>query len=192
MKRVILIPVLAVLAVFQGFAAGQEEKNGESRFTALLYDKYKEAPYVSAVYISESLLSLASELGGVVNFSEVNINGVDVSSLTTIGKLKKLYVISSDVRHTAQDINNSVEAYIDKSGRKYEELVRVKNMSDVVSVYYWSPDAVHVGEFLMISKGVYVNQEDDVYSISVVQFEAEGLKLSDLVNVALDIANENS
>lgn len=65
-------------------------------------------------------------------------------------------------------------------------------MSDVVSVYYWSPDAVHVGEFLMISKGVYVNQEDDVYSISVVQFEAEGLKLSDLVNVALDIANENS
>ena len=186
-----MIPVLAVLSVFQGFAAGQE-KNGESRFTALLYDKYKEAPYVSAVYISESLLSLASELGGVVNFSEVNINGVDVSSLTTIGKLKKLYVISSDVRHTAQDINNSVEAYIDKSGRKYEELVRVKNMSDVVSVYYWSPDAVHVGEFLMISKGVYVNQEDDVYSISVVQFEAEGLKLSDLVNVALDIANENS
>lgn len=55
--------------------------------------------------------------------------------------------------------------------------------------YYWSPDGVNVGEFLMISKSTYTSGKVSV--ISVIDFEAESLKLSDLIKITLDIAKEN-
>ena len=188
MKKIVLSVGFLVLAVFQAAASGPES-DGKSNF-ARFYDKYKQAPHVSAVYVSESLLSLASELDGFVDFSDVDINGADITALMAIGKLKSLYVMSASWRDQATKINTDFEEYIKEGGREYEELLRVRQFEDVVNLYYWSPDGEHVGEFLMVDKNIF-NSTGEVLRISIIQFEAEGLKLADLIKITLDIAKEN-
>ena len=187
MKKIVSVIVLLALAAFHG-AASSPDGDGKISF-AKIYDKYKQAPNVSAVYISESLLSLASELDGFVDFSDVDINGTDITTLMAIGKLKGLYIVSSDWSQPACDLNADMEKYISGGGRHYEELLRVSQSNENVVFYYWSPDGVNVGEFLMISKSTYTSGKVNV--ISVIDFEAESLKLSDLIKITLDIAKEN-
>ena len=188
MKKIVLIIGFLAMAVFQGAASGPES-DGKSNF-AKFYDKYKQASQVSAVYVSESLLSLASELDGFVDFDGVDINGTDVTALMTIGKLKGLYIVSSSWNDRARELNADIEKYINGDGRQYEELLRVRQDSEDAAMYYWSPDGVRVGEFLMVNKLVFPGN-GQVFEISIIQFEAEDLKLSDLIKITLDIAKEN-
>ena len=188
MKKKVLIFGFLVLAVFQA-AASDLESDGKSNF-AKFYDKYKQASQVSAVYVSESLLSLASELDGFVDFDGVDINGTDVTALMAIGKLKGLYIVSSSWNNRASELNAEIEKYINGGGRQYEELLRVRQDSEDVAMYYWSPDGIQVGEFLMVNKCVF-SGNGQIFDISIIQFEAEDLKLADLIKITLDIAKEN-
>ena len=136
-----------------------------------------------------NLWTAASKLKTPLLFG-VDINGTDVTALMAIGKLKGLYIVSSSWNDRARELNADIEKYINGGGRQYEELIRVRQDSEDVAMYYWSPDGVQVGEFLMVNKLVF-SGNGQVFRISIIQFEAEDLKLADLIKVTLDIAKEN-
>ncbi|HIZ87462.1 MAG TPA: DUF4252 domain-containing protein [Candidatus Coprenecus pullistercoris] len=189
MKKIFLTIALLSVAVLQ-MAASVPVKAVMKDFSGI-YNKYKDRPLVSAVYVSKSLLDIFQY--AIENDTVANKFVVDEADLSPFieaaGKLSCVYILSSDILNPATELMSDISNYINENRGRLQELMKQSDGVDDVTFYYDSPDKEHIKEFLMVRK-TRAGYSDSFMSVTVIQLEAESLTLSDVIKMTVSVFND--
>lgn len=131
MKRIIVVAMLLVSIVSASAQSGKA-----------IYQKYSDAPGVSAVFISQAMFRMIGKI------PDIDAGAGDVNLAPIIQTLSGLYIIDSE----NPDVNADMEADMDRllASGMYELLMEAKDGGETVRMYTAGSDAV-VTSFLMLS-----------------------------------------
>ena len=113
MKRFYIISLLLTLSTL--FCQAQQS----------YFDKYADMDGVSSVYISKSMLKMFPDMSG-------KINGVNIGNLSS--RLDHIQILSSDNPSIIEQLRKETKDVNTKNG--YEELMRVRDDGDKVTIYF--------------------------------------------------------
>lgn len=131
MKRFILVSLL-MLAFISAFA-----QNGRS-----LYQKYSDAPGVSAVYISQAMFRMMGRL------PDIEAGSGNMNLAPIIQSLNGLYIIDSENPDVNADIRVDVNRLLESGD--YEMLMEAKDNGETVHIYTVGNESV-VTNFILVS-----------------------------------------
>lgn len=116
MKKYLFIIALILIS------AGSYAQSGRS-----IYNKYSDAPDVSAVFISPTVFDM---IGTMPNMS---VNDIDVNLAPIIKSLKGFYLLDSENKSVSSLIVSDVEKLV--KDQKYELMMEVKEDGEKVKMY---------------------------------------------------------
>jgi hypothetical protein len=116
MKKYLFIIALILIS------AGSYAQSGRS-----IYNKYSDAPDVSAVFISPAVFDM---IGTMPNMS---VNDIDVNLAPIIKSLKGFYLLDSENKSVSSLIVSDVEKLV--KDQKYELMMEVKEDGEKVKMY---------------------------------------------------------
>lgn len=116
MKKYLFIMALILIS------AGSYAQSGRS-----IYNKYSDAPDVSAVFISPAVFDM---IGTMPNMS---VNDIDVNLAPIIKSLKGFYLLDSENKSVSSLIVSDVEKLV--KDQKYELMMEVKEDGEKVKMY---------------------------------------------------------
>lgn len=126
MKRIIAIAV-ALSVALASYAQGVKS----------IYQKYSDAPDVSAVYISSAMFRMIGRI------PDLNIDGKDVNLGKIIKSLTGMYIIDSSNPKVNADLKSDTRKFIDKG--QYELLMEAKDNGETTRMYTMGNDTVVTG-----------------------------------------------
>lgn len=116
MKKYLFIIALILIS------AGSYAQSGRS-----IYNKYSDAPDVSAVFISPAVFDM---IGTMPNMS---VNDIDVNLAPIIKSLKGFYLLDCENKSVSSSIVSDVEKLV--KDEKYELMMEVKEDGEKVKMY---------------------------------------------------------
>lgn len=206
MKRVVVTLFVLLISFVRIFASAVPEREVEdSRSFKAIYDKYKDSPAVSALYVSESLLkTMVQALGdsAFIEISHLHINdSPDIAPLLDLDKMTGVYILSSDELSTATNLKQDIGRFVAQNSDSQEELLRFSEEGNDITFYYVPAEDSHsISNFLMVQQEKSASGETVIIdktgavntgtcsSITVIEIEAEGLTLSDIVKMTVELA----
>ena len=202
MKRVVVTLFVLLSSFVRIFASAVPEREVEdSRSFKAIYDKYKDSPAVSALYVSESLLkTMVQALGDEISHLHIN-DSPDIAPLLDLDKMTGVYILSSDELSTATNLRQDIGRFVAQNSDSQEELLRFSEEGSDITFYYVPAEDSHsISNFLMVQQEKSASGETVIIdktgavntgtcsSITVIEIEAEGLTLSDIVKMTVELA----
>jgi hypothetical protein len=139
MKKYLFIIALILIS------AGSYAQSGRS-----IYNKYSDAPDVSAVFISPAVFDM---IGTMPNMS---VNDIDVNLAPIIKSLKGFYLLDCENKSVSSSIVSDVEKLV--KDEKYELMMEVKEDGEKVKMYITMK-----GEYVSSLVMLVIDEEETVF-----------------------------
>jgi hypothetical protein len=139
MKKYLFIMALILIS------AGSYAQSGRS-----IYNKYSDAPDVSAVFISPAVFDM---IGTMPNMS---VNDIDVNLAPIIKSLKGFYLLDCENKSVSSSIVSDVEKLV--KDEKYELMMEVKEDGEKVKMYITMK-----GEYVSSLVMLVIDEEETVF-----------------------------